>query len=468
MTLSRTLQSRAGGLVDLFGRNRLGRQAIWITAPLVIQMPIRLASSITLTHLLAPEMFGVMTLVVTLRTGTELLSDVGIGQSIVRSPRGEEKRFLDTAFTVQLLRGLLLAVGMLVAAGPIGRLYGKPELTPVLLTTSILFVLTGLQSPGLFMAQRRMWLRARAIYDVGCTLFQFVFVITLALVMPSVWALAWGLVGSTLFATGMTYAFGRKYWPSLAWDRSSAREILHFGKWIFLSTMIYFAATSTDNIYFVGALPLAVMGVYSIARTIADLFDQLGQRAGSMLLFPKMAALGEERREAAGRLRSRRRSVLAVVALGVAAAMAGTDKLILLVYDERYHFAAFMLPLMLAGVWFRVLGSFADAMLMGCSRPGPGAFANGAKFLILIVGLPLAVGHVNLFAALLVLIVAEIARWAVLAPVLQQERLATVTDDIALTALAVVGVVVFKLIAGTVGVALTFSEWWALGQGLHG
>src|SRR5690606_31693294 len=141
----------------------------------------------------------------------------------------------DTAFTVQLLRGLLLAVGMLVAAGPIGRLYGKPELTPVLLTTSILFVLTGLQSPGLFMVQRHMWLRARAVYDVGCTLFQIVFVIALALVMPSVWALAWGLVGSTVFSTAMTYAFGRRYWPSLAWDRSAAREILHFGKWIFLS-----------------------------------------------------------------------------------------------------------------------------------------------------------------------------------------------------------------------------------------
>jgi O-antigen/teichoic acid export membrane protein len=463
-----TLQSRAGGLLGLFGRNRLGRQAIWIAAPLAVQMPVRLGSSIILTHLLAPEMFGLMALVNTLRTGTELLSDVGIGQSIVRSPRGEEKRFLDTAFTVQLLRGLLLAVVMLAAAGPIGAIYGKPELTPVLLTISILFVFTGLQSPGLFMAQRHMWLRARAAYDVGCTVFQALFTIALALVMPSVWALGWGLVGGTLFSTAITYAFGRKYWPSLAWDRSAAHEILHFGKWIFLSTMVYFAATSTDNIYFVAALPLAIMGVYGIARTIADLFDQLGQRAGSMLIFPKLAALGEGRREAAGRLRSRRRSVLAVVALGVAAAMGGTDKLILLVYDERYHFAAFMLPLMLAGVWFRVLGSFADAMLMGCGRPGPGAFANSAKFAILIVGLPLAVGYVNLFAALLVLILAEAARWAVLAPVLQRERLATVADDVALTALAAVGAVVFKVVAGAAGVALTFSEWWALGQGLHG
>ena len=148
--------------------------------------------------------------------------------------------------------------------------------------------------------------------------------------------------------------------------------------------------------------------------------------------------------------------------------MAGSAELILLLYDSRYHYAAFMLPLLLAAVWFRVLGSFSDAMLMGCGRPGPGAFANGAKFAILLVGLPLAISQANLFTALLVLILAEAGRWAVLAPVLQKERLAAITDDLALTALVVVGAVVIKEAASGLGLALTISEWWALGQGLHG
>ena len=468
MTTPSTLQSRAAGALDWFGRDRLGGQAIWIAAPFAVQQVIRLGTNIVLARLLAPDMFGLMLLINTLRTGAELLSDIGIGQSVVKSARGEEKRFLDTAWTLQLSRGLLLAAATVAAAVPIGAIYGKPELTPILLAVSPVFLFTGLQSPGLFLIQRYMRLRARAVYDLTCTTFQCVLTIALAVVMPSVWALVWGLVAGTLFSTVMTYILGRGHWPALAWDKSAAREIIHFGKWIFLSTMVYFAATSTDNIYFVGALPLALTGVYGIARTFADLFDQLGQRAGAMLIFPKLAAMGERRMESAGRLRSRRRSVLAVAALGVAAAMAASDELILLLYDPRYHFAAFMLPLLLAGVWFRVLGSFSDAMLLGCGRPGPGAFANAAKFAILLVGLPLAVGQANLFTALLVLILAEAGRWAVLAPVLQRERLATITDDLALTALVVVSAVVFKEAASALGLALTFSEWWALGQGLHG
>jgi O-antigen/teichoic acid export membrane protein len=462
------LRSRAAVTLEWFGRDRLGGQALWIAAPFGVNQVVRLVTSVVLARLLAPEMFGVMLLINTLRTGAELLSDIGIGQSVVKSVRGDEKRFLNTAWTLQLLRGVLLTALTVAAAVPIGSIYNQPELTPILLAISPVFLFTGLQAPGLFLMQRHMRLRARAAYDLACVGFQCAFTIALAAVMPSVWALVWGLVVSTLFSMVMTYAIGGGHRPSLVWDKSAAREIFHFGKWIFLSTMVYFAAQSTDSIYFVAVLPLALAGVYSYARTFADFFDQLGNRAGSMLIFPKLAALGDARVGAAARLRSRRRAVLCLVAVGIAAAIAVSDELILLLFDARYHLAAFMLPVLLGGVWFRVLGSFADAMLMGCGRPGPGAFANSAKFAVLLVGLPLAVGHASLFAALLVLILAEVARWAVLAPVLQGERLATVLDDLALTTLLAVAAVVLKLAAGAIGIAPTISEWWMLGQALRG
>ncbi len=467
-TIPSALRSRASGVLEWFGRDRLGGQTLWIAAPFGVNQVARLVTSVVLARLLAPEMFGIMLLINTLRTGAELLSDIGIGQSVVKSVRGDEKQFLNTAWTLQVLRGVLLAALTIAAAVPIGSIYGQPELTPILLAVSLVFIFTGLQSPSLFLMQRHIWLRVRAVYELTCMVFQCLFTIALAAVMPSVWALVWGLLGSTLLATIMSYVIVGRYRPSLCWDNSAACEIFRFGKWIFLSTMVYFAATSTDNFYFVAVLPLALTGVYSFARTFSGFFDQLGNRISSTLIFPKLAALGDIRVETAGRLRTKRRSFLTLVALIIAAAIAVSDRLILLLFDARYHLAAFMLPVMLAGVWFRVLGSFADAMLMGCGRPGPGAFANSAKFAVLLVGLPLAVGHASLFAALLVLILAEVARWAVLAPVLQGERLATVFDDLALTVLLVVTAVVLKLAVGATGLAPSISEWWALGQALRG
>lgn len=441
---------------------------MWIAVPLAVQQIVRLGTSLVLTRLLAPEMFGAMMLVSTLRIAGELLSDVGIGQSIVRSPRGEERRFLDTAWTLQVVRGVLLALVMVVAAGPIANFYEQPELKLLLMAASLMFVFTGLQSTALFLMQRQVRLRATATYEFVNAMFQAAFTIGLAVLMPTVWALAWGMIGGCAFSCLMSYVIGRGHLPRFAWDKSAASEILHFGKWIFLSTMIYFAAMSADRFYFVAVLPLAVVGVYSIARTFAEMFDQLGQRAGSMLIFPKFAALGDQRAEVAVWLRKKRRSVLALVALGIGGAMAVSDELLMLLYDARYHLAAFMLPVLLVGVWFRVLASFADAMLMGCGRPGPGAFANGAKFAIMLIGLPLAMSQANLFAALLVLVLAEVGRWVVLSPVLQREGLATIADDLGLTALVAGSTLAFKWLGGALGLVPTIAEWWALGQTLHG
>src|SRR6185437_5337929 len=167
-------------------RRPLGVQAGWVIAPFVVVQIVRLITNIVLARLLAPEMFGMMLIVNTLRTGTELLSDIGIGQSVVRRKGAPDRAFLDVAWTLQLLRGSLLTLLALVFATPIARLYGH-ELRSILLVVSSIFLLTGLQSPALFLMQRNMELRQRAAYDVMCTMVQCALTVALAYIMPSVW-----------------------------------------------------------------------------------------------------------------------------------------------------------------------------------------------------------------------------------------------------------------------------------------
>lgn len=445
------------------------RQVAWVVTPFAITQVARLASSLVLTRLLAPEAFGLMLLVNAVRTGTELLSDIGIGQSVVRSANGEDHRFLDVAWTLQLIRGLLLTAFMLVAAGPIADLYGKPELGPIVLAIAPIFIITGLQSPALFLIQRRMTLHRQALFDLVAVITGIVISIAFALVIPSVWALVLGLLVGTAFSTALTYVVGDRRLPRFAWDKGFVREIVGFGKWIFLSTALYFAATSYDKLYFVAAVPIALAGVYGVARTFSDMFAQLAQRTGTFLVFPKVAAMGERRDAAmAARLRGTRRKVLALVAVATGAAVAGSDQFILLAYDQRYHAAAFMIPVMFVGVWFGILSAFADAMLMGAGRPQAGAWANGAKFATMAVGLPLALARHDFLGALLVLVAAEAARWVALVPASHRERLAKPFDDVLLTAIMVGSALAFKAALGALGLAPTISDWWAMRGLVHG
>lgn len=441
---------------------RLGRQVALLIAPYGLSQGVRLAANIALTRLLAPEVFGVMMLINSLRTGTELLSDIGIGQSVVRSKHGDDHAFLDAAWTLQIIRGALLTIVALLAANPVARIYDRPELAPLIMTLSPIFLFTALQSPALFIAQRKMKLARRALYDIVNASVHAALAIGLALVIPSVWALVIGLLLGTLSSTAMTYVFFDRRLPRLVWNPAFTREIIGFGKWIFLSTAIYFAAVSFDRLYFVGVLPLALAGVYGVARTFADMLGSLAQRAGAFLVFPRAANMADDDQSAPARLRAKRRAPLAMVAMATGLAIAGADQFILLAYDERYHAAAFMIPILLASVWFGMLSSFADSLLMGRGRPAPGALANGVKFTALLIGLPWAIAEGSLLAALLVLVLSEIVRWMTLTPWSHRAGFSRLGDDILLTALVAGSALAAKAAAGYLGLVPTLWEWWAM------
>ena len=450
-----------------FANRPLVHQVGWVVGPFGAQQVIRLATQIVLARLLAPEFFGLMVVVNTLRTGAELLSDIGIGQSVVRSPHGDDRRFLDVAWTLQALRGTVLSLLMMVAAVPVAGLYQQPGLLQILLAVAPIFFISGLLSPALFTLQRKVDLRRRAIYEMTCIVFQCAFTIALAWIMPSVWALVWGLLVSTTVSTALSFLVDR-YRPRIAWDPKFGHEILHFGKWIFLSTAIYFASTSFDRMYFVGVLPLALAGIFGIARTFSDMLASLAQRACGLLVFPKVAGLQGRREEMAPRVRRLRRKALALAALGTGMAVAVSDRFILFAYDPRYHAAAFIIPLLMLGVWFSILSSFAESMLMGDSRPAPGAWSNAAKFAVMLVGLPMALAKGDMLAALFVLVAAEVARWVALLPSSIGAGFVRLRDDLALTAATVGTAVGTKVVLGAAGLVPTVSGWWAMRVLLHG
>ena len=126
-----------------------------------------------------------------------------------------------------------------------------------------------------------------------------------------------------------------------------------------------------------------------------------------------------------------------------------------------------MIPILLASVWFSILSSFANSMLMGCGRPAPGAWANGGKFAAMLVGLPIAVHHGDFLAALLVLMGAEIIRWLMLVPPSRKERFSSLGDDLLLTALMIGTALVIKAMLGQLGLVPTISQWWDIHRALH-
>src|SRR6476620_4821534 len=128
----------------------------WTVGAFGVGQLLRLVTVVVIARLLAPELFGIMAIVNSLRTGVDLLSDVGITQNIIQNKNGDDPDFYNTAWTLQLIRGPVLWLLCSAAAMPLAHLYSAPILALVLPIAALYFICLGFTSISVPLTQRRL------------------------------------------------------------------------------------------------------------------------------------------------------------------------------------------------------------------------------------------------------------------------------------------------------------------------
>ncbi|MGA9097060.1 MAG: oligosaccharide flippase family protein [Pseudomonas alloputida] len=260
-------------------RKRALRAGSWNLVSQVASQVMRLGGNLIMARLLLPEMFGVMVIATTVSILLHLLSDVGLRQNIIQSHRGDDPDFLNTAWTVQIIRGFLLfALTLLLALGawlaqlaelwPADSTYAAPVLPMVLAVTGLSAAIWGFQSTKIDVAVRTFQQKRVVLVDLASQVAGLVVMLVLGLLTHSIWALVLsGLVSAVVWTMlGHTALEGPN--NHLRWDRSALTELIVFGRWILLSSMVGVLAMYGDRIWFGASMSAAQLGVYSIAVLI--------------------------------------------------------------------------------------------------------------------------------------------------------------------------------------------------------
>ena len=369
-------------LAQSFAGNRLTarilRSASWVMVGYGGAQAIRLASNLILTRLLFPEAFGLMTLVTVVTVGLMMFSDVGIGPSISRSARGDDPDFLNTAWTIQVMRGFVLWGVTLVMAVPMAQFYDQPLLASYLPIAGIALVLSGFNPTRIETAHRHLVFGRVIALELVAQAIGVIAMIALALATRSVIALVLGrvlgvaakLVLTSLFLPGAPNRFRL--------ERAALREQVHFGKWIFLSTAFAFVSAQGDKAVLGKLLDLNTLGIYNIGFFLASFPLMLGMSVTQQLMIPIYRdrppwASAENR----ARLRKMRFLLTGgIFVLLTAMALAGPG-LVGVLYDARYAPAGGMLVLIALAFLPHAIGLSYDraALAAGDSR---GAFVYSA------------------------------------------------------------------------------------------
>jgi O-antigen/teichoic acid export membrane protein len=365
-----------------------------------------------MARLLDPHILGIVVIVQAVRVGTELLTDVGIEQNVISSKHGDDPTFLNTAWTLQIIRGLIISVFLISIAPLLAGFYSIP--VNVFFAVSAAPLISSFTSTSIFTLSREMNTKSRGIFEIICESGGLIFNILLAITMPTMWAPILGLLIGLVIRVLLSY-----FWPHprhhLVFDAKFILRIIGFGKWIMLSSLGFYAAMYIDRLYFGKVLTVSMLGVYGLARTIADLPLTLASRLASQILFPLMATNRASEAAASSKEVARFRFKFSLfAAVAIASVMAWSDMAIKALYGDRYLDAGWMLFFLLVNAWAGVLAFLGEAAALGSSLPHVVSVANIFRIAVTAVGLPLGFYSFGIVGAIFALPIGEFARYAIL------------------------------------------------------
>jgi len=431
------------------------RAASFVLLGYGLSQVFRLCSNWVLTRLLSPELYGIIAVAHVFHRGLGLLSDLGIEPGIIRSERSDDKTFLNTAWTLQVYRGLLLFLLSIAIAYPVSVFYNEKSLLFVLPALGTISIFQGFQSTSLAILNKELKQGKVTYVELISQLVSIAVMIVIAYLFRNIWALVLGAVISPIVKSIWSHFLPYRIKPSFKLEKTAVTELLSFGKWIFLSTAMMFLATQADRLLLGKLFPISLFGVYHIAAMYAELPKDIMNSLGNRVIYPLLSKFSElPRDEIRAKIAKARFKLLLPLILLVSGLTCFGDLLMEVLYDSRYIEAAWILPLLSLGIWPFVLHLTIDRILYVIGKPNYMALGNSIKFIYMLVSVPLFYKMGGPFGAVIAVMLNDIPVYISVNIGLRKEKLSLLKQDLLATGLLAILILSGLLFRNSVGLGL--------------
>lgn len=360
--------------------SRASRAAFASVLGQVAAQGLRLVGNLILSYLLFPEAFGLMLIVNTVLLGLQILSDLGLQPAIVRHPRGDDPEFVNTAWTIGVVRGVaLFGIGLALTI-PIAHFYREPRLLELIPVATVSALIFGFASTKVATLTRHLRPGPVLAIEISAQAAGLVVMAIYAWLSPSVWALVVGGLVTAFVKTVLSQWALPGPVNRFRWEARARRDLASFGKWLFVSSVFTFIAMRSDVVILGRLLPVDTLGVYSIGIMLSVVVRDVLQQIHRFSLMPAMAA---SHRAGAGVMADNfarvRGLALPAALLAILGATLLAPAFFGLLYDERYHAAAWIAQLSMLSVWFSFLADIAGNALLAAGNSRAWAFTNGVR-----------------------------------------------------------------------------------------
>ena len=273
--------------------NRVVKSAGWVFFGKIIGRLLEFVKAIILARLLVPEDFGLFGLVMLAIIMLDTFSQTGFKAALVQH-EGNTHEYLDTAWTVQVIRGILIALLLFLISPAAGWFFKEPRIVQPLRVMCLAPVIQGFINIAIIYFEKELEFQKQFSYEMISSVVSLVIGILLAYELRSVWALIWSNLAGVSMRLIMSYVL-LSYRPRFRLVRSQMRELFRFGKWVSGYFIVLSSWQQLDKFLIGKLLGPVALGLYQIAQRISDLPVSNIAAASVNFTFPAYSKIQQEK-----------------------------------------------------------------------------------------------------------------------------------------------------------------------------
>ena len=274
-------------------REKVVRGGVWLVMGDVFNRAAGLVKLAVLGRLLAPHDFGLLGIAMVILNAIRYFTETGFNASLIQRA-GDIRPYLNTAWTVQILRSTGVALTLALAA-PLGAwFFDNSAATAVIRVVGIVTLINGFTNPSVVYLRKELDLRREVFWKMPGAVAGLAAAVVFGFWFRNVWALVISVIAAQAVETALSFRVV-PYRPRMQLDWEKARELFRFGRWIFWFNIVGFFGLYTDSLATAKLLGATALGFYQVTAQLSTLpTTQIAMHLRGVM-FPAFAQLQKSR-----------------------------------------------------------------------------------------------------------------------------------------------------------------------------
>lgn len=342
---------------------------------------IGLASIAVLARLLSPADFGIVGYAMLIFGLLGLFTGISTDVELIRHKHADSS-YYSAAWTMNILRGLVVAVLMIALALPAAGYFREPQLVPIMLAFAAVPVIGGFENVGIVEFRKNLAFDREFVFLLTARVSGTIATIALALALRSYWALVAGNMVRTAFRVALSYGI-HPFRPQF--NLARAPEIFRFSRWMMLQNVALGIYEKLPGFVIGRELSSSGLAFFNAGKEIADLSATELRAPIRRALYPGFAQISDRREHLGDALvESTGMIALLTIPIPLGIALVANDLVPLFLGEQWQPIVAILQPLCIAAAITGV-GTNSRLAYMALDRPHLPALAASIRVVLLLV-----------------------------------------------------------------------------------